>query len=375
MKVIKALKEVAPESKVVVSKTIPIGDQKLDIERNVFNASIAKELSEDSEVNVSFLDHGNLAEQALPIKNYYRQDMVHLAPDGIDVFSTNLRRMINEVLKKNVGPDENSQRKDINNNSNFSGRSNVYHYRDDNRDSNSKGSTGHQESYYGNRKDYQHREYNRDRNWRNSNRNTYPGSNNGYPYRGEYRGNENISHRNTNTGNHDDYHTYRDDERGQYENSGHRTFTGNRDDNRLWGVERGTYENSGHCTLTGKRDDYRFRDDERGHYESSGHHRLRGIVMTIDLGTMRVDITITQAVARLPGIAVATNTGTMRGDTTRTHVIAIRFQKFVMATKTGTMRNIQVTIIILGRDIVSVREDIMKKDVMTGLTMIIKKMT
>ena len=276
MKVIKALKEVAPESKVVVSKTIPIGDQKLDIERNVFNASIAKELSEDSEVNVSFLDHGNLAEQALPIKNYYRQDLVHLAPDGIDVFSTNLRRMINEVLKKNVGQDENNQRKDINNNSNFSGRSNVYHYRDDNRDSNSKGSTGHQESHYGNRKDYQHREYNWDSNWRNSNRNTYPGSNNGYPYRGEYRGNKNISHRNTYTGNLDNNHTYRDDEKGHYENSGHRTFTGNRDDNRLWGVKRGTYENSGHCTLTGKRDDYQFRDDERGHYESSGHHTFTG---------------------------------------------------------------------------------------------------
>ena len=42
MKVIKALKEVAPESKVVGSKPIPIGEQKLDIERNVFNASIAK---------------------------------------------------------------------------------------------------------------------------------------------------------------------------------------------------------------------------------------------------------------------------------------------------------------------------------------------
>ena len=103
--------------------------------------------------------------------------------------------------------------------------------------------------------------------------------------------------------------------------------------------------------------------------------RLRGIVMTIDLGTMRADITITQAVACLPGITVATNTGTMRGDTTRTCVIAIRFEKFVIATKKGTMRNIQVTIIILGRDIVSGREDIMKKVVMTGLKMIIKKMT
>ena len=140
VKVIKAIKEVAPESNVVVWKSIPIGNQKLDIERNVFNASIVKKLSEDSEVNLSFLDHGNLAEQALPIKDYYKQDLVHLAPDGIDVFSTNLRRIINEVLKKNVSPDDNNQRKDINISSNFSGRRNVYQYRDDNRDSNRKGS-------------------------------------------------------------------------------------------------------------------------------------------------------------------------------------------------------------------------------------------
>ena len=101
VKVIKSLKEVAPESNMVVSKPIPIGDHKLDIERNIFNANIAKQISEDSEVSLCFLDHGNLAEQSFPIKRYYRQDLVHLSPDGIDVFSNNLRRMILDVLKKN----------------------------------------------------------------------------------------------------------------------------------------------------------------------------------------------------------------------------------------------------------------------------------
>ena len=32
------LKEAAPESKLVLSKPIPIGDESLDIERNIFNA-------------------------------------------------------------------------------------------------------------------------------------------------------------------------------------------------------------------------------------------------------------------------------------------------------------------------------------------------
>ena len=92
--------KMAPDSKLVVSKPIPIGDRTLDSERNIFNASVEKKLSEDRKVNVLFLDHGNLTEQGLPIKPYYRQDLVHLVSHGIYVLTTNLRRMIIQVLRK-----------------------------------------------------------------------------------------------------------------------------------------------------------------------------------------------------------------------------------------------------------------------------------
>ena len=64
---VKSLKEEAPDSTVVVSKAIPVGDKKLDIERNLFNANIMKEL-ENYEVKVNSLDHSNLAEHAFPIR-------------------------------------------------------------------------------------------------------------------------------------------------------------------------------------------------------------------------------------------------------------------------------------------------------------------
>lgn len=303
VKAIQSLKEVAPDSKVVVSTPIPIGDQTLDIERNIFNASVAKALSENREVNVSFLDHGNLAEQAFPIKRYYRQDLVHLAPDGIDVYTTNLRRMIIQVLKKDVSPDEANQRKHINNDrnannitsdvgynrrnfskdrysgytgnngrighrNNFSGHSDGYQYREDNRGNNVNGSTGHHNTYNGNRDGYQHRDYNRGSNGKNSHRNPYSGNNNGYPYRDDYRGNnESIGHRNTFTRNRDDYR-YRDDDRGHYESIGHRnTFTGNRDDYPYRDENRGHYESIDHRnTFTGNLDGYQHRDYDRINY-------------------------------------------------------------------------------------------------------------
>ena len=306
VKVIKSLKEVAPESNMVVSKPIPIGDHKLDIERNIFNANIAKQISEDSEVNVCFLDHGNLAEQSFPIKRYYRQDLVHLSPDGIDVFSTNLRRMILDVLKKTVRPDDYKQRKDsdndredshytykprlyANNRQNFReerypvfngnssrngdsnrlyGRSSAYKYRDDNKDSNRNESTDHQKTHNGNHESYQHRDYERGGNWKNVYRNSYPGSYNDYTYRGEYRdNNKNISHRNTLNGDRDDY-PHRDDERGHNQNYGYdNTFTGNHDNYPFRDEERGHYDRN---TYTGIRDGYQHRDNER--YTSDNYY-------------------------------------------------------------------------------------------------------
>ena len=103
---LQTLKEAAPESTLVMSKPIPIGDESLDIERNIFNARLMKKLSEDERINVSLIDHGNLSEQGLPIKHYYRQDLVHLAPDGIDLYTTNLCKVIIQVLKKEVNSND-----------------------------------------------------------------------------------------------------------------------------------------------------------------------------------------------------------------------------------------------------------------------------
>ena len=61
---ITSFREAAPESKIVVSKVIPIGDHEIDIERNVFNAENEKRLTEINKAGISFIDHGNLAERA-----------------------------------------------------------------------------------------------------------------------------------------------------------------------------------------------------------------------------------------------------------------------------------------------------------------------
>ena len=90
--------------------------------------------------------------------------------------------------------------------------------------------------------------------------------------------------------------------------------------------------------------------------------------MTIHTETMRGDIIRTTVMAiRLRGTTITTNSEMRRGDIT----IAIRIREFVMATNTGTMKDIQVTIIIRQRDIVSMTGDTMKKDVMIGLMRII----
>ena len=76
-----------PESKIVVLKVIPIGDHEIDIEHNIFNAENEKRLTEINKSWISFIDHGNLAERGLPIKDYYRPDLVHLAGRGVAVFT------------------------------------------------------------------------------------------------------------------------------------------------------------------------------------------------------------------------------------------------------------------------------------------------
>ena len=60
---ITSFREAAPESKIVVSKVIPIDDHEIDIDRNLFNAQNEKRLTEINVSEISFIDHGNLAER------------------------------------------------------------------------------------------------------------------------------------------------------------------------------------------------------------------------------------------------------------------------------------------------------------------------
>lgn len=95
-----SFKEEAPDSKIVISKAIPIGNHEIDIERNIYNAESEKKLREVLEQEVTFLDHGNLAERGMPIKKYYRQDLIHLSNHGVAVFAQNLEKEISNSLWK-----------------------------------------------------------------------------------------------------------------------------------------------------------------------------------------------------------------------------------------------------------------------------------
>ena len=91
---LKNQRESLPNCKLTVSKVLPTGDSKLKIERNHFNANLEKRLEEEENLKVSILDHGNLANQGYPITQYYRNDMIHLSPEGEDIFTKHLRNFI-----------------------------------------------------------------------------------------------------------------------------------------------------------------------------------------------------------------------------------------------------------------------------------------
>ncbi|MCG8044937.1 MAG: SGNH/GDSL hydrolase family protein, partial [Candidatus Thiodiazotropha endolucinida] len=95
-----SFREVAPECKVVVSKIVPIGDHDVDIDRSIFNANSERKLTEINKTEIGFIDHGNLAERGVPIKDYYRQDVIHLSGRGVEIFADNLEREIKRILKK-----------------------------------------------------------------------------------------------------------------------------------------------------------------------------------------------------------------------------------------------------------------------------------
>ena len=80
------LKEAVPQVKIVISKLLPVGS-------SVLNAQNEKKLLADHNY-VIFINHSNLTEQEEIIKEYYRQDQLHLSSRGIFVFGGSLHRAI-----------------------------------------------------------------------------------------------------------------------------------------------------------------------------------------------------------------------------------------------------------------------------------------
>ena len=97
---ITSLKEASPEIKIAISKPIPSGERKLEIERYIFNAEPDK---------VFFIDHSNLSDRGSVIQDFYREDKIHLSRNGTYQFSRNLKDVITETLKngEKVVPESN----------------------------------------------------------------------------------------------------------------------------------------------------------------------------------------------------------------------------------------------------------------------------
>ena len=69
------------------------------IDSTILNASCEKKLREIQN-DVQFIDHSNLAEQGVPQKALYRQDMIHLSYRGVASFRNNIKRIIDNSLNQ-----------------------------------------------------------------------------------------------------------------------------------------------------------------------------------------------------------------------------------------------------------------------------------
>ena len=92
------LQEAAPDAKFLLSKVTPVGERALEIERNMLNAGTEKIFTESAVDNISYIDHGNLADRGSIIKELYRPDELHLSQDGVYKFTGNLKDAILDAL-------------------------------------------------------------------------------------------------------------------------------------------------------------------------------------------------------------------------------------------------------------------------------------
>ena len=89
----------ALEAKIAVSKMTSVGDRELDIDRIILNPGCEKKLREVHN-DLIFIDNSNLADQGIPVREFYKQDMLHLSYSGAIRFGSNLRRTIVGVMNQ-----------------------------------------------------------------------------------------------------------------------------------------------------------------------------------------------------------------------------------------------------------------------------------
>ena len=148
------LREKAPDAKLAVSKIIPVGEVEVAIDSTILNASCEKKLREIQN-DVQFIDHSNLAEQGVPQKALYRQDMIHLSYRGVASFRNNIKRIIDNSLNQT---ETNLKQREIDQQEDGEGKYQSRRYRYDvnnrhkNSDHQSDGRLSHERRYDGRRR-------------------------------------------------------------------------------------------------------------------------------------------------------------------------------------------------------------------------------
>lgn len=93
------LREATPDSQIFISKLTPVGDQELNIERELLNAKVEKKIREMYSTEIKFIDHSNLAKQGNPLRTFYNQDQLHLSKEGAVMFCDNFEAAIETHIR------------------------------------------------------------------------------------------------------------------------------------------------------------------------------------------------------------------------------------------------------------------------------------
>ena len=86
----------------IVSKVLPVGNCDLSVESSVLNVHLEKKLLEVHN-GVTFISHINVTDQGQIIKDYYKEDQLHLSIRGVLLFGGDLHKSILESLTKQRG--------------------------------------------------------------------------------------------------------------------------------------------------------------------------------------------------------------------------------------------------------------------------------